>query len=60
MRALKNIVCNFTALMLVETGFILAWPNNKTFWEDGIMKMPAILQKAVEQNGECIVQYSYW
>ena len=46
--------------MLVETGFILAWPNNKTFWEDGIMKMPAILQKAVEQNGECIVQYSYW
>ena len=41
--------------MLVETGFILAWPNAKTFWEDGIMKMPAILQKAVEQNGECIV-----
>ena len=46
--------------MLVETGFILAWPNAKTFWEDGIMKMPGILQKAVEQNGEYIVQYSYW
>ena len=46
--------------MLVETGFILAWPSNKTFGEDGIMKMPAILQKAVEQNGEYIVQYSYW
>ena len=42
--------------MLVETGFRLAWPNNKNFWEDGIMKMPAILQKAVEQSGEYIVQ----
>ena len=46
--------------MLVETGFILAWPNDKTFWEDGVMKMPERLQKAVEQNGEYIVQYSYW
>ena len=46
--------------MLVETGFILAWPNDKNFWEDGIMKMPERLQKAVEQNGEYIVQYSYW
>ena len=45
--------------MLVETGFILAWPND-TFWEDGIVNMPATLQKAVEQNGEYIVQYSYW
>ena len=41
--------------MLVETGFILSWANAKTFWEDGIMKMPEILQKAVEQNGEYIV-----
>ena len=46
--------------MLVETGFILAWPTAKTFWEDGIMKRPAILQKAVEQKGEYIIQYSYW
>ena len=56
----RNIVCNFNAAMLVETGFILASPNDKNFWEDGIMKRPAILQKAVEQNGECIVQYRYW
>ena len=42
--------------MLVETGFILAWTNDKNFWEDGIMKMPERLQKAVEQNGEYIVQ----
>ena len=41
----RNIVYNFNAAMLVETGFILAWPNDKTFWEDGIMKRPAILQK---------------
>ena len=46
--------------MLVETGFILAWTNDKNFGEDGIMKRPAILQKAVEKNGEYIVQYSYW
>ena len=46
--------------MFVETGFILAWPNANTFWEDGIMNMPATLQKAVEQKGEYIVQYSYW
>ena len=37
--------------MLVETGFILAWPTYKNFWEDGIMKMPERLQKAVGQNG---------
>ena len=36
--------------MLVATGFILAWPNDKTFWEDGVMKMPERLQKAVEQT----------
>ena len=46
--------------MVVETGFILAWPKDKNFWEDGIMKRPAILQKAEEQNGENNVQYSYW
>ena len=42
--------------MLVETGFRLAWPNDKNFWEDGIMKMPERFQKAVEQNSEYIVQ----
>ena len=37
--------------MLIETGFILAWPKKKNFLEDGIMKMPESFQKAVEQNG---------
>ena len=42
--------------MFVETGFLLAWPKEKNFLEDGIMKMPERFQKAVGQNGEYIVQ----
>ena len=41
--------------MLVETVFILAWPKDKNFWKDGIMKMLERLQKAVGQNGEYVV-----
>ena len=47
----KHTVYNFNAVMLIETGFILAWPKKKNFLEDGIMKMPESFQKAVEQSG---------
>ena len=30
--------------------------EDKKFWEDGIMKLPEKWQKAVEQNGEYVVQ----
>ena len=31
--------------------------KDKKFWEDGITKLPEKWQKAVEQNGEYIVQF---
>ena len=30
--------------------------KDKTFWEDGIMKLPEKWQKVVEQKGEQVVQ----
>ena len=34
----------------------VAQKNDKTFGEDGIMKLPEKWQKVMEQNGEYIVQ----
>ena len=34
--------------------------KRKTFWKDGIMKLPEKWQKVVEQNGEYVVQFSSW
>ena len=37
-------------------GTVRCSKKDKTFWEDGIMKLPEKWQKVVEQNGEYIVQ----
>ena len=31
-------------------------PKDKKLWEDGVVKLPERWQKAVEQNGEYVVQ----